>query len=66
MGNSLIAKQFKQQGIQLEYVIDEGGTVVDGVMPGISQLVALVGTSGTINWSLILIYYKKRDIIPLN
>lgn len=38
-----IAALLKSRGVELEMVVDEGGIIGDGVLPGISEPVALVG-----------------------
>jgi len=38
-----IAAILKSRGVDLEYVLDEGLAIVDGVLPGISKPVAMVG-----------------------
>jgi carboxypeptidase PM20D1 len=38
-----IAAVLKGRGVELEMVLDEGGVIGDGVLPGISEPVALVG-----------------------
>ena len=38
-----IAALLKGRGVKLEMVLDEGGVIGDGVLPGISGPVALVG-----------------------
>ncbi len=43
VGATQIAAQLKSRGIELEYVLDEGGFITDGVVKGVSQPVALVG-----------------------
>lgn len=44
-GAGKIAEFLKSQGLQFEYVIDEGGAAVKGLVPGIPSWVALVGTA---------------------
>ena len=39
-----ISKYLEAQNVRLEYVIDEGGTILDGKMLGIDNKIALVGT----------------------
>lgn len=39
-----ISKYLENSGVRLEYVIDEGGTVLDGKILGIDKKIALVGT----------------------
>jgi carboxypeptidase PM20D1 len=40
-----IAALLKDRGIELEMVLDEGGVIGDGILPGISRPVALVGVA---------------------
>jgi len=42
-GASQIVALLKSRGISLEYVLDEGGSITEGVVPGVSTPVALVG-----------------------
>ncbi len=42
-GAAKIAEYFQSSGIEFEYVLDEGGLVVDGMLPGVSAPTALVG-----------------------
>ncbi|MDD7092942.1 MAG: M20/M25/M40 family metallo-hydrolase [Eubacteriales bacterium] len=53
-GAPYIAKWFKEQNIKLEYIIDEGGTIVDGKMIGVNKLFGLIGTceKGNMNMTL--------------
>ena len=44
-GARIIAETLKQRDVHLEAVLDAGGAVVDGVLPGVGGSVALVGTS---------------------
>jgi len=44
-GAAKIAEFLKSQGLQFEYVIDEGGAAVKGLVPGLTSWVALVGTA---------------------
>jgi carboxypeptidase PM20D1 len=39
-----IAALLQRRGVQLEMVVDEGGVLADGIVPGIDPPVALVGT----------------------
>ncbi len=39
-----ISKYLESQNIKLEYVLDEGGTILDGKMLGIDNKIALIGT----------------------
>ena len=42
-GAGEIARLLKARGVQLEMVLDEGGIIGDGILPGVSGPVALVG-----------------------
>lgn len=44
-GALAVAKQLKSRGIEADFVLDEGGYVTEYMVPGVSQPVALVGTS---------------------
>lgn len=44
-GAGQVAEFLKSQGLQFEYVIDEGGAAVKSLVPGIPSWVALVGTA---------------------
>lgn len=43
LGAQAIAAYFKERDIQFEFVVDEGGVITDGIMPGVSKPLALVG-----------------------
>jgi carboxypeptidase PM20D1 len=42
-GALAIVNLFKQRGVKLEYVIDEGLAVTEGILPGLAKPLALVG-----------------------
>lgn len=42
-GGKLIAELLASRGVKAEYVLDEGGAILDGVVPGIDRPVALIG-----------------------
>ena len=44
-GAIAIAEFFSQQNLQFEFVLDEGGIVTDGLIPGAPQPVALIGVA---------------------
>jgi carboxypeptidase PM20D1 len=44
-GAKAIAEWFKEQGIQPEAVLDEGGAITQGVLPGMDAPIALVGVA---------------------
>lgn len=44
-GALAVAKLLKSRGIEADFVLDEGGFVTEHMVPGVSQPVALVGTS---------------------
>lgn len=44
-GAAHIARLLQQRGVQLDFVIDEGLLVLDGVMPGLKQPAALIGVA---------------------
>jgi carboxypeptidase PM20D1 len=53
-GAVAIAALLRRRGVQLEFVLDEGGVVADGILPGIEPPVALVGIAekGFVNLEL--------------
>ncbi|MFT4994426.1 MAG: carboxypeptidase PM20D1 [Paraglaciecola sp.] len=53
-GAVAIAEYFSQQKLQFEFVLDEGGVVTEGIIPGASQAVALIGVAekGFVNFRL--------------
>ncbi|GAB5380547.1 MAG: M20 family peptidase [Aliiglaciecola sp.] len=42
-GAKKIAEHFKQQGIQFEFVLDEGGAITEGIVKGVEHPVAMIG-----------------------
>ena len=42
-GARTIANYLKEQGVQAEFVLDEGGSIVQGIIPDIEKEVALIG-----------------------
>lgn len=59
VGASGIVKHLKEQGVEMEYVIDEGGTVLDGRLLGIPHTVALIGACEKGNGDLELVVRKS-------
>lgn len=57
-GASNIVKYLKDKGVEMEFVIDEGGTVLDGKLLGIPHTVALIGAAEKGNGDLELIVNK--------
>lgn len=45
LGAVKIAEHFKQQGVEFEFVLDEGGAITEGIMKGVSQPVAMIGVA---------------------
>lgn len=43
-GNKVIVEQFIEEGIRFDYVLDEGGSILDGKILGIDKEIALIGT----------------------
>jgi carboxypeptidase PM20D1 len=44
-GAAKIAQLLKSRGVQLDFVLDEGGFISTGMVPGVSAPVAMIGTS---------------------
>jgi len=44
-GAQATAKYLKSQGVEAEFILDEGGYITQGIIPGLEQDVALIGTS---------------------
>jgi carboxypeptidase PM20D1 len=53
-GAKAIAKYFAEQDIQFEFILDEGGVITDGIIPGTTQPIAIVGVAekGRVNFKL--------------
>ena len=53
-GAKAIAQYFAEQDIQFEFILDEGGVIADGIIPGTTQPIALVGVAekGRVNFKL--------------
>ena len=59
VGASSIVKYLKDKGVEIEFVIDEGGTVLDGKMLGIPHTVALIGAAEKGNGDLEIVVRKS-------
>lgn len=44
-GAKVIAENLIKRNIQFEYILDEGGVIISGAMPGVNQPVAVVGVA---------------------
>lgn len=44
-GNRVIARTLQQRGIRLQFVLDEGGAILDGVIGGVAKPVAFVAVA---------------------
>lgn len=53
-GAAKIAALLKERGVQLDFVLDEGLLVLEGVMPGISKPTALIGVAEKGYMSVVL------------
>ncbi|WP_299760511.1 M20/M25/M40 family metallo-hydrolase [uncultured Pontibacter sp.] len=53
-GAGMISKHLQQQGVQLEAVFDEGLAIAEGIIPGVKEPLALVGTAAKGNLNLLL------------
>ena len=40
-GAAVIAQKLRKDGVQFEFILDEGMTVVENLIPGVSKAVAL-------------------------
>lgn len=45
LGATAMAKHLADMGVKAEFVLDEGGVIADGMVPGITKPVALIGTA---------------------
>lgn len=57
-GAANIVRHLKEKGVEMEFVIDEGGTVLDGKLLGIPHTVALIGACEKGNGDLELVVKK--------
>lgn len=63
-----IANMFEQQGIEFECILDEGGLITEGMMPGVDMPVALVGVveKGHVNIRLTAKGQSGHSSMPPN
>jgi carboxypeptidase PM20D1 len=61
-----IVKLLQQRGVKLEWVLDEGLAVTEGVMPGVTQPVALVGLAekGSVSLKLVATAAPGHSSMP--
>lgn len=59
VGASSVCAYLKEKGIQMEFVIDEGGTVLDGALLGIPYTVALIGAAEKGNGDFEIVVKKS-------
>lgn len=59
VGASSIVKYLKDNGVEMEFVVDEGGTVLDGNLLGIPHTVALIGAAEKGSGDLELVVNKQ-------
>ncbi len=61
-----IVKRLQQRGVRLEWVLDEGLAVTQGVMPGVSRPVALVGLAekGSVSIKLVATAAPGHSSMP--
>lgn len=57
-GAANIVRYLKEKGVEMEFVIDEGGTVLDGKLLGVPHTVALIGACEKGNGDLELVVNK--------
>ncbi len=58
VGANSIVKYLHDKGVQMEFVIDEGGTVLDGKLLGIPHTVALIGATEKGNGDFEIVVHK--------
>ena len=58
-GAKVIAGKLKEKNVRLSMVLDEGGTIIKGVMPGLDKDIALVGVAEKGYVTLKLIAHDK-------
>ncbi|PRR81054.1 M20/M25/M40 family metallo-hydrolase [Clostridium vincentii] len=65
-GASEIAKMFELNNLKFNYILDEGGTITNGIFPGISKSVAMIGIAekGAVNIELTVNQIGGTSAIP--
>jgi len=65
-GASTVAKMFESDNLKFNYILDEGGTITNGLIPGISKSVAMIGIAekGVINIELTINQVGGTSAIP--
>ena len=67
-GAQVMSSFLKEQGIQAEFIMDEGGTITSGMVPGIEQDVALIGIAekGSVSLKLSTELEGGHSSMPAN
>lgn len=67
-GAQAIASYLSEQGIQAEFIMDEGGTMTSGMVPGIEKDVALIGIAekGSVSLKLTIQLEGGHSSMPAN
>lgn len=65
-GASTIAKMFELNNLKFNYILDEGGTITNGMIPGIEKSVAMIGIAekGALNIELTVNQIGGTSAIP--
>ncbi|HEY5525736.1 MAG TPA: M20/M25/M40 family metallo-hydrolase, partial [Clostridium sp.] len=65
-GASAVAKMFELNNLRFSYILDEGGTITNGIIPGISKSVAMIGIAekGAVNIELTVNQVGGTSAIP--
>lgn len=53
-GAARIANTLKERGVRLSFLLDEGGVISQGIIPGVDELVGLIGVAEKGHLSLVL------------
>lgn len=66
-GAALMAEYLKEKGIYFDFILDEGGAITQGIIPGVEKEVALVGIAekGYLNLELSTSLAGGHSSIPL-